>query len=185
MQSRGRRCRAEEGGRKGHTEGEGQIRWGLGTTSSLPLSPLFPSRSPDGGRSSRDGAGIADRAGVADGTESHGRAESCGAAACGGAGAEFQVLRRPLLYSSLLPFPLPHSLRRDGDWEPLAGGVGAVLLLFPREGIASLFSHPLERAVPLFPRAFYVRGVSLSEKDDFDCKATPYARRIRQQLRRV
>ncbi|CAD6256737.1 unnamed protein product [Miscanthus lutarioriparius] len=53
------------------------------------------------------------------------------------------------------------SLRRDGDWEPLAGGVGAALLLFPREGIAPLFSSPLERAAPLFPRVFYVRGVRL------------------------
>jgi len=48
----------------------------------------------------------------------------------------------------------------------LAGGVGAALLLFPREGVAPLFSRPLERAAPLFPRAFYVRGVRLSEKDD-------------------
>jgi len=48
----------------------------------------------------------------------------------------------------------------------LAGGVGAVLLLFPREGIAPFFSRPLERAAPLFPRAFYVCGVRLSEKDD-------------------
>jgi len=48
----------------------------------------------------------------------------------------------------------------------LAGGVGAVLLLFPREGIAPLFSHPLERAALLFPRAFYVHGVRLSEMDD-------------------
>jgi len=67
---------------------------------------------------------------------------------------------------SFLSLSLSHSLRRDGDWEPLAGGVGAALLLFPREGIAPLFSRPLERAAPLFPRAFYVCGVRLSEKDD-------------------
>ena len=48
----------------------------------------------------------------------------------------------------------------------MAGGVGAVLLLFPREGIAPFFSRPLERAAPLFPCAFYVRGVRLGEKDD-------------------
>ena len=48
----------------------------------------------------------------------------------------------------------------------MAGGVGAALLLFPREGVAPLFSRPLERVAPLFPHAFYVRGVCLSEKDD-------------------
>jgi len=90
-----------------------------------------------------------------------------GAVACAAAAAGFEVRRRPLLSSSLLPFPLlSRSLKRDGDWEPLAGGVGAALLLFPREGIAPLFSRPLERAAPLFPRTFYVRGVRLSEKDD-------------------
>ena len=65
---------------------------------------------------------------------------------------------------SFLSLSLSHSLRHDGDWEPLAGGVGATLLLFPREGIAPLFSHPLERAAPLFPRT--IRGVRLDEKDD-------------------
>jgi hypothetical protein len=39
-------------------------------------------------------------------------------------------------------------------------------LLFPREGIAPLFSCPLERTAPLFSRAFSSRGVRLSEKDD-------------------
>ena len=35
-----------------------------------------------------------------------------------------------------------------------------------REGVAPLFSRLLERAAQLFPRAFYVRDVCLSEKDD-------------------
>ena len=48
----------------------------------------------------------------------------------------------------------------------MAGGVGTALLLFPREGIASLFSRLLEHEAPLFPRAFQCRGVRLSEKDD-------------------
>ena len=56
------------------------------------------------GWESRTGQSHADELSRADG------AESRGAAACGGAGTEFQVLHRPLLSSSLLPFPLPLSL---------------------------------------------------------------------------
>ena len=83
---------------------------------------MFPSRSPDGGRSSRDGAGIADGAGVADELSRAGGAESHGAAACGGAGTEFQVLHRPLLSSSLLPFPLPLPLSLSRTEQSRADG---------------------------------------------------------------
>ena len=138
---------------------------------SSPLSSVSLSLSGWQTEQSRRGRSRADELSHADGSESR------GAAVCGGAGAGFHVLRRPLLSSSLLPFPLSFlflslslSVSPQMRWglgtdmmgipEPLAGDVGEPQLLFPRERRCSSphtqlnpFPFPCARSSLLSPGA--------------------------------
>jgi len=193
------RVHAAEQRKEGEKEAD-QVGIGDGPFSS-PLSSVSLSLSGRWTEQSRRGRSRgqdsrADKLSRADG------AELRGAAVCVSASAGFQVLRRPLPSSSLVPFPLSLSQQMRWDWEdtmgigePLAGDVCEPQLLFPREQRCSSphaqlnpFPFPRARSSLLSPRTdraalslspFPSSGVRLSKSDALATTFGPRRRHMR------